>query len=48
MSDTVSFNDFYQVPDLTFDIKKLRTDLNLILKKSKYQLLVLQVLLQYL
>ena len=39
MSDTVSFNDFYQVPDLTFDIKKLRADLNLILKKSKYQTL---------
>ena len=39
MSDTVSFNDFYQVPDLTFDIKKLRTDLDLILKKSKYQTL---------
>ena len=39
MSDTVSFNDFYQVPGLTFDINKLRADLNLILKKSKYQTL---------
>ena len=39
MSNTVSSDDFYQVPDLAFDINKLRTDLNKILKKSKYQTL---------
>tara|TARA_Y200000002_G_C22514927_1_gene592942 strand:- start:259 stop:855 length:597 start_codon:yes stop_codon:yes gene_type:complete len=39
MSNTVSFNDFYQVPNLTFDVEKLRSDLEIILKKSKYQTL---------
>jgi hypothetical protein len=32
----VSFEDFYQVPDLKFDIFKLRKDLDLILKKKKF------------
>ena len=27
MSNTASFEDFYQVPDLTFDISKLRAEL---------------------
>ena len=39
MSNSVTFEDFYQVPDLSFDINKLRTDLQIILKKSKYQTL---------
>ena len=33
---TVSFEDFYQVPDLNFDILKLREDLELILKKKRF------------
>ena len=32
----VSFNDFYKVPDLKFDIEKLRNDLNVILKKRNF------------
>ena len=32
----VSFEDFYQVPDLKFDILKLRKDLKEILKKRKF------------
>ena len=39
MSNSVTFEDFYQVPDLNFDIKKLRSELEIILKKSKYQTL---------
>ena len=39
MSNSVTFEDFYQVPDLSFDINKLRSDLDKILKKSKYQTL---------
>ena len=39
MSSAVTFQDFYQVPDLTFDVNKLRSDLDIILKKSKYQTL---------
>ena len=30
MSNSATFEDFYQVPDLTFDIKKLRSDLEVI------------------
>ena len=32
----VSFEDFYQVPDLKFDILKLRNDLDEILKKKNF------------
>ena len=39
MSNSATFEDFYQVPDLTFDINKLRSDLEKILKNSKYQTL---------
>ena len=39
MSNLKTFQDFYQVPNLTFDIQKLRKDLENILKKSKYQTL---------
>ncbi len=33
---TVSFEDFYQVPDLNFDISKLRKDLEKILKNKQF------------
>ena len=33
---TTSFEDFYQVPNLTFDIAKLRADLDKILKSKKF------------
>ena len=39
MSNSATFEDFYQVPDLTFNIDKLRSDLEKILKNSKYQTL---------
>ena len=39
MSDTTTQTDFYQVPNLSFDINKLRSALESILKKSKYQTL---------
>ena len=39
MPNSLTFNDFYQVPDIFFDINKLRKDLDIILKKSKYQTL---------
>jgi len=32
----VSFADFYEVPDLKFNISKLRNDLEIILKKKKF------------
>ena len=32
----VNFEDFYQVPDLKFDINKLRTDLEKVLKLKKF------------
>ena len=32
----VSFEDFYQVPDLRFDISKLRSDLEVILKSKNF------------
>ena len=32
----VSFNDFYNIPGLKFDIEKLRNDLNVILKKRNF------------
>ena len=31
----VSFEDFYKVPDLKFDISRLRKDLESVLKKKK-------------
>ena len=31
-----NFDDFYQVPDLKFNISKLRKDLNLVLKKKNF------------
>ena len=31
----VSFEDFYEVPNLKFDINRLRTDLENILKEKK-------------
>ena len=35
--NNVEFNDFYQVPNIKFDIFKLRSDLKKILKKKKLQ-----------
>ena len=35
-SPKVSFEDFYEVPDLKFDIDRLRKDLELILKEKKF------------
>mgnify|MGYP001416196342 CR=1 FL=1 len=32
----VSFEDFYEVPDLKFNIDRLRKDLELILKEKKF------------
>ena len=32
----INFKDFYKVPELSFDISKLRTDLDIILKKKKF------------
>ena len=29
------FSDFYKVPDISFDIKKLRSELDKVLKKEK-------------
>ena len=39
MSNSPNSNDFYQVPDLRFDIAKLRSALEDVLKNSKYQTL---------
>jgi len=33
---TTNFEDFYEVPNLNFDISKLRTDLEKILKNKKF------------
>ena len=33
---TVSFEDFYQVPELNFDISRLREDLKKVLKKKEF------------
>ena len=35
MSNTTIFKDFYQVPNVKFDISKLRADLDRFLKKIK-------------
>ena len=32
----INFEDFYKVPELNFDISKLRKDLGTILKKKKF------------
>ena len=33
----MSFQDFYTVPDLNFDISRLRTDLDKVLKRKKFK-----------
>ena len=33
----VSFKDFYQVPNLKFDISRLKKDLDKVLKRKKFQ-----------
>jgi len=35
--NNLNFNDFYNVPDLNFDIVKLRKDLEIVLKKKKFE-----------
>ena len=32
----LNFSDFYQVPDLKFDISRLRQDLDKVLEKKKF------------
>ena len=39
MSNSTMFKDFYQVPELKFDIQRLKKDLNGVLQNSKYQTL---------
>ena len=39
MANSNTFEDFYQVPDLNFNISKLRETLQNVLKNSKYQTL---------
>ena len=34
--NSVQFKDFYTVPDLNFDISRLRSDLELVLKKRNF------------
>ena len=34
--DQLNYSDFYQVPNLKFDIKKLRKDLDALLKKKGF------------
>ena len=44
---TTSFEDFYQVPNLTFDIAKLRAGLEEILKLKKFNTPGVTILEQY-
>ena len=37
-------DDFFKVPNLKFDIDKLKADLNIVLKKRNSTLLVLKIL----
>ena len=37
--DKIEFNDFYKVPNIKFDIRKLRLDLEKVLKKKKFNTL---------
>ena len=37
-------DDFFKVPNLKFDIDKLKADLNIVLKKRNLTLLVLKIL----
>ena len=39
MMDKIEFNDFHKVPDIKFDISKLRIDLEKVLKKKKFNTL---------
>jgi hypothetical protein len=34
--NSVQFKDFYTVPDLNFDISRLRSDLDIVLKKRNF------------
>ena len=37
--ENIQFNDFYEVPNIKFDISKLRADLKKVLKKKKFNTL---------
>jgi hypothetical protein len=39
MTNSSMFNDFHEVPDLKFDIKRLKTDLEYVLKKKNFNTL---------
>ena len=39
MMDKIEFNDFHKVPGIKFDISKLKTDLEKVLKKKKFNTL---------
>ena len=44
---TANFEDFYEVPNLNFDISKLRNDLDKVLKAKNLTLLESPTLEQY-
>ena len=41
-------DDFFKVPNLKFDIDKLKTDLNIVLKKKKFNTLGIKTLARFL
>ena len=43
----MSFEDFYEVPGLKFDVSRLRDDLNKVLEKKNFNLQELHTLVQY-
>ena len=43
----INFEDFYKVPELSFDISRLRNDLEIVLKKKILRHQVFQTLVQY-
>jgi hypothetical protein len=45
---SINFTDFYQVPELKFDISKLRKDLEVVLKQKNLPLQAYQILVPYL
>ena len=43
----INFEDFYKVPELNFDISKLRKDLEIVLKKKNLTLREFQISVQF-
>ena len=37
---SINFEDFYKVPELKFDVSKLRDDLEIVLKKKNFAILI--------